>query len=391
MYMSNPSYEVVSEKVELNYKNLSDEFLSDLKTSSPSERVLKSKNMTAKEFKQTVIKLYFGEFKGLKEIGMIIGSDQRSFNKLFKELGVYYPLGSKAGKVWKHIRGEYNKPISSRIKDQIIGELLGGSNVRVQTKESPFTNNLTIDEYVTDLKTLEKISIKANKFNDISIVDLYKWNEIVSKFEFLNTANLRFHKSIKEKEWIKILWDQLNSKYGGFRDIKKRTKSNIDSRLKWTCAYDTGSSYQFLKIWQEWYQNNQGKLQKTLPESLKSLTPNILLHWYVNDGGFDNTAISIYNLNFKQIDILRMVDMLTDIGIKAKMNEKRGRILISVSSKKNNRIRFFEYLSKADLYREAIKVVPHKFIDGVKLLDEMEKLKIDHPEYFKIGRKPTWD
>ena len=63
MYMSNPSHEVVSEKVELNYKNLFDEFLSDLKTSSPSERVLKSKNMTAKEFKQTVINCILASLK----------------------------------------------------------------------------------------------------------------------------------------------------------------------------------------------------------------------------------------------------------------------------------------------------------------------------------------
>ncbi len=140
--------------------------------------------------------------------------------------------------------------------------------------------------------------------------------------------NARYRHSCKHKEYIEYIIKELFS-FG----ICTETIYDKDN------GYGTGRVFQcYSKIhknlttqYERWYIDKK----KTLPSDL-ILTPLILLHWYIGDGGFDSDkgylrqiSIAAHNFSFEEREIL--CDKLRNFNLKVS-NTKRGKINITKKS-----------------------------------------------------------
>lgn len=256
-------------------------------------------NRKLTEFEQLLIKKYVGELKGLKAIGKEIHKDPRTFKHFLTDLGFKIP---HPGSIWRkakqHFEGEFYKPIPKHIEEIIIGSLLGDAQIRLQSKTIPHENNPTEKGYIETLETVRELREKAKKNQFNKEQDINKWNEAIELIKSTNTASLRFHKSILELEWVKALDQLFNPFFSTTSYVKKKTTSNKDDKIKWTCGFDSGSSIQLFNLWKEWYLPKGEKNIKIIPKSFKFIPSNALLHWFTGDGQFTKKDISLFSLCF---------------------------------------------------------------------------------------------
>ena len=264
-------------------------------------------------------------------------------------------------------------------------------NIRLQSKSSHHQNQPTLKKYYTILDQINTIRDKVKKHETLTNKDITVWNNTNRIVQNLNTATFRVHKSIFEFKWVELLYREFDKDYilkGFMKPIKKGVRPD---RLKWSCGFDTSSSYQLFLIWLEWYTKNGKKVKKRIPTSFTKLTPNILLHWYIGDGTNSSGTLALYTFGFKLSDQKRLRKALLAIGVETELIRKRGKYYIRISKGEENVTSFFKFMSTAKYYNKANELLPHKFDRDLKKQEIVNKLRTEHPEYFDETADLSWD
>jgi len=336
------------------------------------------------ELKQEqLLELYLGELIGLKKIGKRVHKDPRTLKKEIEAIGITVPYpGSTWTKVKRHVEGKFFRPIPRELKEMITGSLLGDAQLRVQTKQKITEDPLKLEKYCKIVNQMQDIQKRIKKREKITIDDIKLWNNGVKSLAKVNTASLRFHKSILELEWLKALIAEFNS----FIKVKVFVKPNRTKSSKWSCGFETAASIQFFELWRDWYTIEKGKLRKKLFK-FRAITPNTLLHWYVGDGYLTKNELALSTHSFTLNEQSYLVKLLNAIGVKAKTVKKLKHYYIRLSTKQENINNFFSYMREAKLYKKAEKCFPYKFSNEITKAEWKKQLMKEHPEYFILDYK----
>jgi len=325
-----------------------------------------------------LLKMYIGELTGLKEIGFKIKKDPRTFRQAITSTGIEIPFpGSIWCKTSQHFKGRFFKPTPEWMDEIIKGSMLGDAQIRLQSKGKYHDDNPSIEEYVAILQNVEKIRTKARARNQITKNEIQYWNYAIRRIKKTNTANFRIHKSILEFKWVKLM----NKAFSEFMKVKLYVKPVNNKTTKWTCGFDTASSVQMLNFWKEWYTAGENKLNKRIP-SLQNIKPNTLLHWYVDDGYYSGTDLSLCTHGFSRRDQEFLISSLQLEGIDCKLKYSYKKPHINISARKQNRDLFFSFLSEAKFYEKAKNIFPYKFTSSLSKKEWMKKIYKENPEYF---------
>ena len=328
-----------------------------------------------------LLRMYIGELKGLKVIGREIGSDPRTFKHQITSLGIKVPFpGSIWTKTSKHLKGDFDKPIPKWFKEIIIGSLLGDAQLRLQSKTKAHFESPSNQEYKTVLCKTNILRRKIREGRDLTHEDIQHWNLTVNLLKRTNTANFWLHKSIFEIEWIKFLGETFRR----FLDFKAFVKPIKYIDTKWTCGFDTVSSVHNFNIWKNWYSLNNKKVPKRVP-SFHEVTPNILLHWYVDDGYFSANEIGLCSFGFTVKENKYLLEQLAKNNIKGRLYYKSAKPFISISIKKPNKRAFFDFMEQAKFFTDAKKIFPHKFSKSITRNDLKEHILEKYPEIMDSG------
>ena len=336
----------------------------------------------ANEFEKKLLEMYIGDLIGLKTIGKRISKDPRTFKYLITKFGFEIPNpGSFWIKIKYHLDYKFYRPISPFLHELIIGSLLGDAQIRLQSKNVVHSNNPDIIQYQDVLQDMNNFRNQIRKSNELGQNEVDCWNEGIKMIQNTNTATLRFHKSILEKNWVRILSNQLSPAYSATPYVKLKGKRNINQRIKWTCGFDTSASVQLFKIWQLWYIQKGTTNIKVLPRNLPEITPNILLHWYIGDGTLSGSDFSLSTHNFTYLENLKLRDYLSTVGITSSVKQKNNNYFLRLSNSQSNVETFFNYISKAKLYNNAKDLFPYKFDKKIKKGDWINKVLKEYPEF----------
>ena len=260
-------------------------------------------------------------------------------------------------KVIHHVKQDsFSVNLSNLLLEIIYGCLLGDGYIR--NTSSITSSQYSIKEYkeaILNLQILSKTTKDLIKLNLNEYIDLYnKSAKIISSFPlgiFKYTAN------IKESEWLTYLTNLFENCgiriYGG---LKSGLNGSIDGRIITsgpTYWLESTASVILGKIETEWYERNQANEKiKIVPRTLKAITPNILLAWFIGDGSNCNGSIELTSMNFSKENNFYLVELLQKYGIVSKVSQKTDkrtnksyyRILIGRRQYEN----FMNYLNLAD-------------------------------------------
>ncbi len=324
-----------------------------------------------------LLKLYIGELKGLKAIGKEIHSDPRTFKDRITSLGIEVPFpGSIWCKVSQHFNGQFFKPLPQWLEEVIIGSLLGDAQIRLQSKVRAHYNNPSILKYEAILVNISKLRKRVSEGKQITKVEIQYWNSAINLIKQTNTANFRLHKSILEKEWVKLLVNTFEQ----FVNVKTFVKPTKTQTVMWTCGFDTSSTIQLFDLWNRWYNQEKKRTKKVLP-NLPKLSPNILLHWFIDDGCMSGTDFSLATQAFSLKEQKKLVDYLKTIGLETKIRITKRQPHINISNKKENKNVFTDFISRAKFYKQAKEQFPYKFSNSILKREWKKKIFEKHPEY----------
>lgn len=148
-------------------------------------------------------------------------------------------------------------------------------------------------------------------------------------------------------QWLSSEFDKMGIRQSG--QIHKMKAKNHAYRYK-SLRY-----VELRDLAHTWYDSGQ----KIIPEGL-TLTPTILLNWYIGDGNFSRAPI-IDSSIFSMQSLRRMASQIADVGIALSLHEFKDRKRIRIS--KRSEKKFFEYiLSERDTVPECYF---YKFPHGV--------------------------
>ena len=180
---------------------------------------------------------------------------------------------------------------------------------------------------------------------------------------------------------MRVLLDEFSKSKIETTPYIKKLKFEDKLNAKWTCGFDSRASFQFYLIWSKCYtQNDNLSISKILPTKF-SLTPNVLLHWYLGDGYF-GSSIDLYSNNFSYQENIVLSKKLVKLGIVNKVREKNSTYYLSLSVKKSNREAFFAYLSEAKLHNKAQEIFPHKFDRTISKKELKYRFIERNPQFF---------
>jgi hypothetical protein len=158
-----------------------------------------------------------------------------------------------------------------------------------------------------------------------------------------NGKNARYTHSTKYEEYAYYIIAQLKD-LTFTQEIKPYIFKQVNGTLSYIYKFASHVHRELTPIWQEWYKDRI----KIVPETLE-ITQNILLNWFMDDGGLNWQAGPGYTLSNirlhsdgfsdKDRDILK--EKLQVLGIYSSVN-KRGNILIA---KKYSEL-FFSYIGE---------------------------------------------
>ncbi len=367
--------ESFSDNSKVNIKQDSIESDIDESQISQTENISGTERISSNQL--DLVKSYIGELKGLKAIGREIKSDPRTFKKEITSLGIEVPYpGSIWTKFTQHLNGRFYKPVPKQLEEIIVGSLLGDAQIRLQSKSKEHRNNPTIQQYRLTLDKIEMIREKAKNRQQLNKTEILFWNYAVDLIKRTNTANFRIHKSIFELEWVKFLKD-IFTKY---IDLTTYVKPLNYPSSKWTCGFDTSSSIQMFELWKNWYIRKYNKNIKILP-LITEITPNILLHWYVDDGYMSGSDISLSSQAFSLEENQKLVKLLREKNIECKIRFHHKKPFINISAKKDNKEVFFGFMEQAKYYEESKKFFLHKFTNSITKSEWRIELLQKHPEF----------
>ncbi|MBY8999358.1 MAG: hypothetical protein KGD64_00405 [Candidatus Heimdallarchaeota archaeon] len=337
------------------------------------------KSCNNESLQSKLVRLYIGELKGLKTIGKQIHSDPRTFKNVITSLGIEIPYpGSIWCKVSQHLSRRFYKPLPKWKMELVIGSLLGDSQIRLESKLHYHAKNPNIIEYSNMLLKTNKIRKKARKYGILSQKEIKYWNSAIELIKNTNTASFRIHKSILEIKWVKLLAQIFNENLNITTFVNKADNKST----KWSCGFDSSSSIHFFEIWKEWYTKQRGAISKNIPK-LPPLTPNILLHWYIDDGYMSGYDTSLCTQAFSYKEHLVLLKYLKTAGIESNIRVSKGKPYIGISMKKQNKKDFYSFISHARLYKQARNLFPYKFTNSISKREWNARIIETSPDYFR--------
>jgi len=331
-----------------------------------------------------LLKNYIGEMRGLKKIGsQILHEDPRSFKYVITGLGFEIPA---SGSIWKkmkdHYKGKFTAAIDTPLNEILLGMMLGDMNIRLQSKSKPHPQQPTISEYQRLLREIEEFRqrVRSERFIDRADIDL--WNKGIKMIQSTNTASVRIHKSSTEFDFVKVLYKLLGKHVVLGSPFFRR--NNNARGVRWNCGFDTSSLIEFYEMWRNWYKFRNGKYIKHIPRnSITKATPDLIFHYYIDDGWYSGNRIQISNSSFSHSDIHYLIRLIRAEGIRAKPYLKANSYSINISHSKKNRIAFFEFISQATLYKKVSPYFPHKLIRGYSKKEYVKEHKSRYPEFYE--------
>ena len=331
-----------------------------------------------------LLNYYISEMRGLKKIGsQILHKDPRSFKYVITGLGFDIPA---SGSIWKkmkdHYNGKFTTPIDPTLNEILLGMMLGDMNIRLQSKSKPHPQQPTISEYQRLLREITKLRRRIRSQRYIEHADVDLWNKGIKIIQSINTATVRIHKSSTEFDFVKVLYKLL----GKHMELGSPFfhQNNNGSGVRWNCGFDTSSLIEFYEMWRNWYKFKNYRYSKHIPRNLiTKATPDLIFHYYIDDGWYSGNRIQISNSSFCKSDIHYLVRLIRAEGIRAKPYANANSYSINISHSKKNRSAFFEFISQATLYKEVSPYFPHKLIRGYSKKEYAKEHKSKYPEFYE--------
>jgi hypothetical protein len=300
------------------------------------------KRLEIQEKKEKYCKLFM-QFIGIKTIGKKFHVGPPKVKSALHEYNITILESGKKTKVINHIKNEeFFKPISSYLLEVITGELLGVGCLGLQMKdEKDFLNDLKSEKYYEYVSFLR--SLLQSPIRQITSILIENFNNAVEYISSFPTAQFRMHVGIKSKSWIDYQSSLfVNEGYSANVFMRDKKIPTIESDK--TTGFDTSSSVQLFELYAIWYPDNK----KILPPNL-NITPNVLLHWYIGDGSFGPHSFYLSTQNFTKIEVRKLSELLKrDADVISTVHEHKDGFILTMSLKKDNIERFFNFTEKAN-------------------------------------------
>ena len=170
-----------------------------------------------------------------------------------------------------------------------------------------------------------------------------------------NCKNACFRHASKHREYSEYLLEK-------FKIYDPHILSRSVGKNKYFHLTTKSNTY-LTKIYNQWY-NLDGKKEKIIPEDIE-LTPLVIYHWWVGDGGFNNTKngqsfANIHTEGFRKKYVDLLVEKLSEIGFESS--------LIREPRMKNKEFGYYIKINQNDLYKfitmmeNNLKCFEYKFI-----------------------------
>jgi hypothetical protein len=277
-----------------------------------------------------------------------------------KNAGINLLSDSQKTRVKVHLKGSHWAPISNDLLEILDGELLGDGNIQSMHDRMGIKWHKSLPNYMNALDTLFLLQFLYEIDSDTVIKEFNEANSIISGSQ---TAYFRLHKSLEEKPWVRFIGQIFQS----------RGHSVSISDSKGTIHLHTQGTVQLYKLFQRWYKN----AKKKVPSDLK-LTPRVVLHWFIGDGGTGKRRIVLYSLSFSKEENELLADLLNkEIGISVTVAPRknprqpdRSYYLLDITGRRNYRS-FLDYLELAPAYslNLAKQLFPWKFSTDIRKKD----------------------
>ena len=301
--------------------------------------------------------ILFLQLNGVKKIAKIMHTSPKKVKIVLSKYGLQVLEAGKWTKVVDHIKEKnFDLSISDYLTQVIIGHILGDASLRIMKKGDLSYPDLDFGEY-----SIYGDFLKSLQFTDITEItdDLVgKFNKATIFISDYPTAIFRFSQGTIEN-WFKEEWVDFNSSLfnkEGYINIPTDSSENSNPFY----YFDTVPSVQIFDFYAKWYPNNK----KTVPFDLE-ITPDILLYWYLDDGslGTNSFYIATHSFSEKEVDFLSYL-LISNFGLECHTSKtEHGKFNLSISLKKDNLTRFYNYLEKSNPTALALakKVFPWKF------------------------------
>ncbi len=137
------------------------------------------------------------------------------------------------------------------------------------------------------------------------------------------------------------------------------------------------ASIQFYSVYRRWYY--EGK--KRVPRDLK-LTPDVLLHWIVGDGGHVGGDLAIATQCFSEEEnefLASLIEQARGNRLQCLQLHSKSKRVYELRIKKVHASKFYEYLmmSRSETLTVAMDVFPWKFDAKFRKKDLMKSLRFD--------------
>jgi hypothetical protein len=319
----------------------------------------KPPTIITQELKQQIIIDYI-RFIGITALEKKYRMHGSRIRRILKDAGIHTLSSSKMTRAKMHLTGKHWVPISRDLAEVFDGELLGDGSlfckqdkVGVKWRE-PLLNYVNALDMLHLLRSLDKLDFT------IAVEEFNEGNEIISDSQ---TSYFDLHKSIEEKAWVCFLGQLLKS-HGHSVSISDTNR---------TIRLYTQGTVQICKLYQRWYKNGK----KIVPSNLK-LTPRVVLHWFIGDGGTGKYRVALHTLAFSKEENELLADLLNkEIGISATLISKKSRkqpdkvyYRLDITGHRNYR-GFLDYLELApdNSLNLAKQLFPWKFSTDIRKKD----------------------
>ncbi|MFX1513498.1 MAG: hypothetical protein ACFFCQ_13010 [Promethearchaeota archaeon] len=337
------------------------------------ERINRSKRFEHPLMQQYIIAAYL-QGQSIHTISEKYGMHTFSIQKVLEKNGVVILSGSGARIVTMHLEKDYWIPISDMLSEIIDGQLLEDGALAVNTDKGYFMNPLS--EYINSrdmLRRLRQSNLIVNLPNSVLVesgnmsLDLPtiipRYNNARDILSKALTAKFTLHMSCKAEEWVLIVANcfslqnyPTNVFLGSEEDIYLRSKYTV----------------QLYKQYLRWYPEGKKRIPKDL-----TLTPLVVFHWYMGDGGADIGRVKLATCCFPEEDVDFLIKIMKEeLGISSFKvfagfsvdGEKEFHIYIK---RKNDIKLFFDYMNQIseEILSIGKQVYPWRFSTKIRKKD----------------------
>ncbi len=270
------------------------------------------------------------------------GIDQDEIKKTLKEYNNDLVLSNRKLKHVRKILTKGHKPLCSRLRQTIIGTILGHCSIISRSKEP---NGQNFEKITKAIDFLDRLRHLAEKIQIEGVINDYiNASRILAKTK---TASLQM--DIEDEIW------RQHRNYILSLDNYEYSDATID-------LYD---------IYQQFFPNDK----KTIPKNLE-LTPLIIFHCFIDCGDYKQNRITLNTQGFSYEDNKLLQKKLQNIGISTEIlpspNNKDRHVPVVTGKKSVDH--FFDYISRvpSDDYFTAKFTFPWKFYRHLWKKDVLE-------------------